>query len=108
MLSEYVAYHWVELKPDGMNELIILTKSQFVELIDERLSTVVEEKLGHLKKERKRHPEKKLLSTSQACEYLGVSKSTLQRYRNNGEIRHHKIGGKIVYHIDDILELVGR
>lgn len=33
---------------------------------------------------------------------LGVTSSTLQTYRNNGTIPYSKIGGVILYNIDDI------
>ena len=35
-------------------------------------------------------------------EVLGVSMSTLQTYRNNGIIPYSKIGGVILYNIDEI------
>ncbi|MGN8224532.1 helix-turn-helix domain-containing protein [Gracilimonas sp. BCB1] len=90
-----------------MEELIILTKSQFVSLIDERLSLIVEEKLGHLQELPSDTSDKELLTNDEAIDFLGVSKSTLQRYRSSGKLKYSKVGNKIFYHRDDIIEMVG-
>tara|TARA_Y100000385_G_scaffold205097_1_gene212454 strand:+ start:958 stop:1230 length:273 start_codon:yes stop_codon:yes gene_type:complete len=41
-------------------------------------------------------------------EVLGISMSTLQTYRNNGTIPYSKIGGVILYNIDDINNILSK
>jgi excisionase family DNA binding protein len=49
------------------------------------------------------------LTESAAARMLGVSKITLQRLRNRGEISHFRIGARVLYspkHIQDYLSSV--
>ncbi len=44
----------------------------------------------------------KALSKKQAAEYLNVSASTIDNLRRNGEIRSHKVRGKVIILQSDI------
>lgn len=43
-----------------------------------------------------------VFTNRQAMEYLHVSRSTLQRWRNEGKLPYRKIQGKILYTREDI------
>ena len=49
----------------------------------------------------------KALNIVQAAEFLGISPRSLHRLKNNKEIRHSRIGGRIVFRpqvLDQFLE----
>lgn len=55
--------------------------------------------------------EAETLTESAAAQMLGVSKITLQRLRNRGEISHFRIGARVLYspeHLKDYLAAVER
>jgi excisionase family DNA binding protein len=55
--------------------------------------------------------EAETLTESEAARMLGVSKITLQRLRNRGEISHFRIGARVLYspeHLKDYLADVER
>jgi excisionase family DNA binding protein len=55
--------------------------------------------------------EAETLTEAEAARMLGVSKITLQRLRNRGEISHFRIGARVLYsptHIQDYLSSVER
>ena len=53
-----------------------------------------------------REPPKEWLSNREAMEYLDLSKSTLQRYRDDGTLPYSKLGGNIFYRRDDLLHVL--
>ena len=54
-------------------------------------------------------PEKdEWLDNEAVCRRLGISKRTLQSYRDNGTIAYCKIGGKILYRQSDIQAMLER
>jgi excisionase family DNA binding protein len=49
------------------------------------------------------------MSTQQAADYLGVSKSTIRRWVREGRLTNHKLGHRTVrYHPEDLDRFVGR
>jgi DNA-binding transcriptional MerR regulator len=50
--------------------------------------------------------DKRWLTNREAMTYLGVSKSTLQRYRSDGLLPYSKIGLKLYYKVSDIEALL--
>lgn len=46
------------------------------------------------------------LRTKEVCRMIGVSLSKLQYMRDNGEIKHTRIGGTIFYNLDEINKLL--
>lgn len=55
--------------------------------------------------------EAETLTESEAARMLGISKITLQRLRNRGEISHFRIGARVLYapeHLKDYLADVER
>ena len=82
----------------------IITKEEFskeIESLKEKLDLILE---NH-------KPPKQWLRTSDVCNLLGISKSTLQNYRNSDRIPFRKLNGTILYPreaIDMLLETNGR
>ena len=61
---------------------------------------------------RERQPEpagrKEYLTNTEASKYLDVSKSTLQRWRDDGTLPCTRIGRNIYYRREDLLEVLER
>lgn len=49
---------------------------------------------------------KRWLTNEEAMEYLGLSRSTLNRYRMEGKIPYSKVGQNVYYRLEDIEELL--
>lgn len=73
-----------------MSELVIIQKEELQELIHKVVANAIEEA-------EKRKKIKDKMNISQAAEYLGISKSTVNRKKDEGEIPFSKIGGRVVY-----------
>ena len=50
--------------------------------------------------------EKKWLTNEEAMEYLGLSRSTLHRWRKSGKIPYSKVGRNVYYRLEDIREML--
>lgn len=51
-------------------------------------------------------PPKEVLSNREAMAFLDLSKSTLQRYRDDGTLAYSKLGGNVYYEREDLLRVV--
>lgn len=51
---------------------------------------------------------KEWLTNAELQQYLGVSKMTLQRYRDAGTIPYSKVGSSVFYRRSDVLDLLER
>lgn len=75
-------------------------------MIDELIKKIVKEEvarqLAHLHHEEPQPAEEKLLTTSEACEYLRISKPTLHRWKRENIIPHVRIGSNIRYRLSDL------
>ncbi len=81
-----------------MNEELILTRS---DTLSELVSKAVKKELD-AREDSTTSNDGKLLTNRKAMDYLHVSRSTLQRWRNDGKLPFRKIQGKILYTISDI------
>lgn len=87
-----------------MSEIILLTPEEIKKLISE----VVEEKLkisdhGLTNFNLNNKYEERLLSTKEVCEYLGKSKSTINRMRQSGTLPAYGLDDSVYYKESDIL-----
>ena len=73
-----------------MSELVIIQKEELQALIHNVVANALEEA-------EKRKKIKDKMNIYQAAEHLGISKSSVNRKKNDGEIPFSKIGGRIVY-----------
>lgn len=75
-------------------------------MIDKILEKMVEKEvarqIANLKPEEPQQVEDKLLTTAEACEYLRISKPTIHRWKQQGIIRHVRIGNNIRYKLSDL------
>lgn len=51
---------------------------------------------------------KKWLDNQEVCEILGISKRTLQTYRDNGTLSYTQIGHKMYYRPKDLESLISK
>lgn len=78
---------------------------------EEKLDKVVEEAVSRAFEKFKpsdiNFPEpKEVLTNREAMNFLGVSRSTLQRWRNDGKLPYSKVEGKIFYKREDLIGLL--
>lgn len=73
-----------------MSELVIIQKEELQALIHNVVANALEEA-------EKRKKTKDKMNINQAAEHLGISKSSVNRKKNDGEIPFIKIGGRVVY-----------
>ena len=86
-----------------MKELIVLTREELVEIIDDSFAR-------HLPtiKEPVKQPEQKLLySLKELANFLGCSVVTAQHLKNNGRIRYKQFGRKLIFNTQEVLEDIG-
>ena len=77
------------LIPLTEEELKMLIKSSFQEVIDENKSV---------------KQSKELLSFREVTSLLGISASTLNNWKREGKIPFHRIGGRILFKYSEIVE----
>lgn len=86
-----------------MNEIVVTPQSELRRIISDEINHA----LSSVKPTEKEAPEKEVFTTKEAMRYLGVSRSTLQRWRKDGTIPFRKINGSIRYtrtDLDKVLE----
>ena len=49
---------------------------------------------------------KEWFTNREAMDFLGLSKTTLQRYRASGQLPFSKVGGNIYYRYEDVVRLL--
>ena len=66
----------------------------------------IKSELAELKQARLKVENRKHVTTQEACELLGVSRSSINRYVRNGYLPLKKIGGKNAFEKEAVLKLV--
>lgn len=82
---------------------ILIVTDKVIESLSEKLSALFNEAL--LKMTRKPSPEpivREYIDNRELCLMLGVTKRTLARYRQIGDLPYRIIGGKVYYRPSDI------
>jgi hypothetical protein len=87
-----------------MKEIIVLTREELVEIIDDcfarHLPTI---------KEPVKQPEQKLLySLQQLADFLGCSIVTVHNLKKSGKIRYKQFGRKVIFNTSEIMEDLDR
>lgn len=85
-----------------MEELVITKRDTLSELI----SNAVRRELKIILPQKNPESEEKVYTNKQAMDYLHVSRSTLQRWRNDGKLPYRKVQGKILYTERDLNKLL--
>lgn len=62
--------------------------------------------LEELRQTRLKEQNKKLINTKEACLLLGISRSSLVRYCNNGFLPKKKVGNRVIFLKSDVLNLI--
>lgn len=87
------------------NLLVVTSEEEIQRLLDEAVDATLSRALSaHLPPGRE--PPKEVLSNREAMEFLDLSKSTLQRYRDGGVLPYSKLGGNVYYEREDLLRVV--
>jgi len=84
-----------------MNELIVTRSDELRRIISDevnRVLTNVQPKTSPTQRD--------VFTNKQAMELLHVSRSTLQRWRNEGKLPYRQVSGKILYKRSDIDQLL--
>jgi hypothetical protein len=85
-------------------EVILTSKPDLKRLIRKSVRAAVVEVLE--KKETKQAEPKEWLTNKEAQDFLGLSRATLQRYRDRGTLPYSKVGGNIYYRYADVVALL--
>lgn len=84
-----------------MNELVITPRHELRAIIAEEV-----QKLKGGEPTSNPTPEKEVYSNRDAMDFLGVSRSTLQRWREDGILPFRKVNGTILYTKNDLLQML--
>lgn len=85
-----------------MEEFVITKRDTLSELI----SRAVRKELEAFKPQKNPDKEGRVFTNKQAMAYLHVSRSTLQRWRNDGKLPYRQVQGKILYTEKDLNNLL--
>lgn len=50
-------------------------------------------------------PERVFFNTKQLCEFLGLSKKTIQKYRDQNLLGYSQLGSVILYRLSDVIKM---
>ena len=77
-----------------MDSIIVLTPAQLKQLVRETISEVLDRTPQPTQQE--------YFTREEASELLKVSLVTIDKYSKQGLIRSHRIGGRVLFHAEDI------
>jgi hypothetical protein len=83
-----------------MKEIIIITREELVEIIDESIIR----NLTKLIVPSKQPDARFLYSLRELAEFLGCSTTTAQNLKNGGRIRYKQYGRKLIFNSAEVLE----
>jgi excisionase family DNA binding protein len=86
-----------------MNDQIIVAKSDELQQL---ISDAVQKAVEGLTVKGGGSNKKEVFTNRQAMDYLNVSRSTLQRWRNDGLLPFRQVSGKILYKREDLENLL--
>ena len=85
-------------------ELVVTSKADLQRIVDASVEAATSKLLSRI------HPAKtgpkEWLTNREARDFLGLSKTTLQRYRSEGRLPFSKIGGNIYYRYADLVAVL--
>ena len=85
--------------------LLLTSEDEIQRLLDNAVDAALPGALNDLSPPG-REPPKEVLSNREAMEFLDLSKSTLQRYRDDGTLPYSKLGGNVYYRRKDLLHVL--
>ncbi len=89
-----------------MNEIVTVSKQELKDMIyNEAQRAFYDAKSQEIKSAEKKS-EKEIYTNNEAMQYLGVSRSTLQRWRSDGILEYRKINGSLRYTKEDLDKLI--
>jgi len=87
-------------------DLVLTTADDLRSLVRTEMSDLLSSVVGN--ESQAKTDKREWLTNKEARDFLGSSKSTLQRYRAQGIIPFSKVGGNIYYRRADIVDLLER
>lgn len=87
-----------------MNAKIAGAEVRLVTITADELAAVVRAAVADALSERDPAPTPEILSTEQACAYLGVSRATLHRLVQSGQVRQRRLGDSPRYLRAELIE----
>ena len=87
------------------NLLLLTSEDEIQRLLDNAVDATLSRALDDLSPPG-REPSKEVLSNREAMEFMDLSRSTLQRYRDDGTLPYSKLGGNVYYEREDLLRVV--
>ena len=87
-----------------MEQVVVTSPPALQQMVSETVEAAVTKAVARLAPSS--NPPKEWLTNREAMDFLDLSKSTLQRYRDEGILPFSKIGGNIFYRREDILAVL--
>lgn len=85
-------------------ELVLTSKNDLKALLSESVHGAIQDALQQLQSPGDHA--KEWLTNEEAIDYLGLSRPTLQRYRNDGKLPYSRVGSRVYYRRGDIEALL--
>jgi len=85
-----------------MNEIVVTRQDELRRIVADEIKKA----LAASEPTTKTTPGKEVFTNKQAMKYLSVSRSTLQRWRNEGKLPYRQVEGKIFYTREDLESLL--
>lgn len=82
-----------------MRELIVVTREELEEIIENCISKYFPKMIEPAKQ----HEERLLYSIRELADFLGCSPVTVQKLKNSGRIRYRQYGRKLIFNTAEIL-----
>ena len=86
-------------------ELIVTTKKDLQRIVNDSVEAATAKILSQVQQTASGVP-KAWLTNREAMDFLGLSKTSLQRYRSSGRLPFSKIGGNIYYKYSDLVAVL--
>lgn len=86
-------------------ELVVTSKHDLQALLDESVRGAVSAAIQKLQPGQP-GSSKDWLTNEEAIDYLGLSRPTLQRYRNDGKLPYSRVGSRVYYRREDVEALL--
>lgn len=96
----------MEHTTNGNSLLLVTSEEELQRLLDEAVAASLPEHFKDAAPPGQSRPPKEVLSNREAMAFLDLSKSTLQRYRDDGTLPYSKLGGNVYYEREDLLHVL--
>lgn len=96
------------MREDDLNVVIVTTKRALTEAVESAVERARVLPVARLRVDERAGGTKTWVTSAEGQAYLGLSRSTLVRYRKGGLLPFSRVGASVYYRVADIEELIAR